>query len=384
MTIIASISHTEQGAFLVGDSMLSNPWGLTRDANVPFLFQGNINKVIGEDYRLSAAGHAQKLVSIRDDLCFAWTGLKRDAYGMARFLREATKGANSLSKEAVLKLTEELLPHGEKVEFILLSALQNQTYFISSNIPVWPHDDDMLIRGSGSGLPNFVSNLVNLTNGFSHGDAPVGGVKKLYQALGYCGLAFLDQLTGDAHAGEGWGGLMETVYYSENRVQRAGPVTSFFWKGIEHQDGKWLIAFLPMFIHQYTDRESTVGYSFHLPRKRIQLIGSASPFETRCGPIDLPVDFPTNFTIHHLELESPRLESPIRLVVPHICSNPTENGVTVHVAGNQASHHFGSFWETFIPALPPGHEVSHVIGWKHYNPRLDWVTPFWRPIDGQI
>lgn len=375
MTIIASISNPEQGAFLVGDSMLSNSHRLIREEDVQFPFQGNINDAIADNFTISAAGHAQKLISIRPDVCFAWADLASQAGRMAHFLRSELAGDGPLSRERIDGLTHILWQNGAKVDFILLSCLEDGTYNIGSNVPVWPHDDETIIRVSGSGTQNFVSNLRNLSNGTSIEVA--GGVKKLGQALGYCGLAFLDQLTDPtfAGAGAGWGGVMEAAFCTNQGVERVSPIISFFWKAIELEEAKWTLALLPTFIYQYADGESTVSFSVHVPKKKGQLISSSSPFETRNVPIRVPSAFPAQFSLHHVEWESPVRETTHRSVMPDFGG---EDRLKIEAAKGAMRCQIGTFWQKLLPSLPPGHEVVRILNWPQYEPEFDWVTPFWR------
>lgn len=377
MTLIASVSNPRLGACLIGDTMLSNAHGLTIDDEVQFPFMGNINKRVGERLKFSAARHAQKLISIRHDLCLAWSGSADGAYTAAHYLRDQVDSGLILSANIMSDFAECFIQKDLDIDFILLAVLLDGSYFICSNVVSWEFENETIFRVGGSGCEDFTKMLYRVKPAFNGRET--GAASLLMATLGYVGAAFLEQFTNIDCAKNGWGGMIEAAFYDGVAIKKVSPLTVFFWSAIQYEPGKWALALLPMFIHQYAAGESTINVSWHIPSKSVLLVAASSPFSLQTGPIDAPKSYPTNAAIHIVQLGPSNGAETVRAVVNFYSDRPDHNGLKIQYDGGRIGCPIGGYWREIARLLPEGHEIARLLEWTNYNPVFDWVSEYFVP-----
>jgi len=377
MTLIASVSNPSIGACLIGDTMLSNAHGLTLDDEIQFPFMGDINKRVGERLKFSAAKHTQKLILIRGDLCFAWSGSANDAYMAAHYLRDQVKSGLFLTAGIMAGFAERLVRGDLNIDFILLGVIFDGSYFICSNVINWEFENDVIVRVCGSGSEYFTKILYRMKSIYNNTESREAVL--LMDTLGYVGAAFVEQFTNIDCAKNGWGGMIEAAFYDGVAIRKVSPVTVFFWSAIQYEPGRWALALLPMFIHQYSAGESTINVSWHIPSKSVLLVAASSPFSLQTGPIDAPKSYPTNAAIHIVQLGPSNGEETARAVVNFYSDRPDHEGLKIQYDGERIGCPIGGYWREIARLLPEGHEFARLLEWSNYNPVFDWVSEYFVP-----
>lgn len=379
MTLIAAISDPERNAcYLIGDSTLSNPSGLGHDEPVQFPLVGDLNARFGKKGEYAATGHAQKLIMIRDDLVFAWSDRRSHAMFMVNRLAEAFKEKDSLTVEEFNKQALDLRNFDKHVDFIAAASIGG-TYYMVANCTQYIIDGLGTVRAAGSGGQHLVKSLDLIDGTIGPISSNPTDVSTLTRALGYMGLAFLDQLTYGAGygAGEdnGWGGIFECIYHDNGAFSRVSPIMWLFWTFVQEGDKEWKLIGLPIFSYQYQDGLSTASFS-HAAPYRSQFVISGHPFETPRTFMS-PRTFLTNTTINLVQFLS--FEEERKGVFIDHCKAPDTEGVLLSSFNDRYMFSMRRIFQLKLEQLlPRGHRFVDREIWPQNPGQFDWVTPLLR------